>query len=163
MTTRGWRPKSHLSRDFGVAFSVVAIAFGIQHLPENEFLSTNPTGISREMILMSVGAISGTITGTSIIAMTIVVGWWKVGRLGTVTSIPAYGNTMLLVLKTTTWILGFLAVLLVCLAVLPLSSKVEALVTPFYAAVAATAVNYFRRTITMLYGAAALVTKMVDD
>ena len=161
MTTKGWNPIRHISRDLIVAFAAAAIVFVIQHLPENEFLTTNQTEISRETILLSVGAISGAITGTSIIAMTIVVGWWKVGRLGAVTSTLAYGNTMLLVLRTTTWILGFLTVMSICLAALPLSPKIETLVTPLYAAVAATAVNYFRRTITMLYYAAALVTQ--DD
>ena len=112
---------------------------------------------------MGVGAISGTLTGTSIVAMTIVVGWWKVGRLNSVTSIPAYGDTMLLLLRATTWILAFLAVLSVFLAALPLSPNVETFVIPLYVAVVATALNYIRRTIKMLYSAAALVTKMVED
>lgn len=163
MTTTAWRPLGHLSRDVGLAIVVVAIVLVIQRLPDSEMLDTNSTTISREMILMGVGAISGTMTGTAIVAMTIVVGWWKVGRLAAVTSIPSYGNTMLLVLKTTTWLLAFLAVLSVCLAALPISPKVETLVTPFYAAVAATTVNYFRRTTTMLYYAAALVTKVPEE
>ena len=163
MGVRGWKPVSHFARDFVFASVVAAIAFGIQQLPDNQFLIANPTGVSRGAILMAVGAISGTLTGTSVLTMTIVVGWWKLGRLSFVTSMVAHGDTLLLLLKATTWMLGILAILSICLAALPLTPKAEVFIIPLYVAVVATTVNYFRRSITVLFGAAALVTITVDD
>ena len=163
MRARGWRPVGHLSRDFGLACAVAAIVFGIRYLPENGFLTSSPTGISKAAILIGVGAISGALTGTSIVAMTIVVGWWKVGRLSIVTSIPVFESTLLLLLKTSTWMLAILTILSILLAVLPLTPKAETFVIPIYGALVATTVNYFRRTVTVLYSAAALVTKTIDD
>lgn len=158
--TKGWSPVKHISRDIAVATVAFIIVFAIQ---QNTWADACVAGSSRNIVLIGIGGISGTLTGTSIVATTVMVGWWNTGRLNTITSIPHFEDTMLLLLQSNTWILGTLCILSVCLAALSLPQDVERIVTPIYVAWIATVINYLRRTITLIYKAAPLVTKDIAN
>ena len=159
MTTQGWTPRKHFARDILIAVLATVCSLGIQWLIESRLCVDEPQGVFREIVFQSIAVLGGTMTGTSIIATTMIVGWWDTDRLSAVTSIPAFDNTMLLLLKATTWILGTMTVLSISLMAMRVSSHTEPWVIPVYVPVMATAINYLRRTIYMLYKAAELVTR----
>ena len=159
MTSQGWTPYRHFARDVLIAIFAVMCSMGIEWLMGAKIYAEEPQGIFRETVFQSIAVLSGTMTGTSIIATTMIVGWWDTNRLSSITSIPTFGNTMLLLLKANTWILAAMTILSILLMALGVSSQTESWVIPLYVPVMATAINYFRRTIYMLYRAAELVTK----
>ena len=159
MTAHGWTPRNHFGRDVLIAILAVICTIGIQWVMEYKLHAGTDQGIFREAVFQSIAVLSGTMTGTSIIATTMIIGWWDTNRLSAITSIPEFGNTMLLLLKANTWILGTMTILSISLLALRVSSQTESWVIPVYVPVMATAINYFRRTIYMLYKAAELVTR----
>ena len=159
MKARAWRPARHFLRDALVIVATVIATLAIQRLTEDEAPKGGDATITWETTLLAIGALSGAMTGSSIIVTTMIVGWWDKERLSWVAEIPEYGDSILLLLKVNTWLLACLTAVSLGLVVLPLSKGMEAIVTPAYASMAVTSANYFRRTISVLYKAAALVTR----
>ena len=159
MTAQGWTPLKHFARDVLIAVLAIICSIGIQWLMDSRIFVEYPQGVFRETVFQSIAVLGGTMTGTSIIATTMIVGWWDTNRLSAITSIPEFGSTMLLLLKATTWILGAMTILSISLMAMRVSSHTEPWVIPVYVPVVATATNYLRRTIYMLYKAAELVTR----
>ena len=159
MTARGWTPVRHFLRDALVLVLTVIATVVIQRLTEDDSPKGADAETTWETTLLAIGALSGAMAGSSIIVTTLIVGWWDKDRLSWVAGIPVYGNTILLLLRANTWLLASLTAVSLGLVVLPLSKNIEAVLTPAYAALAITSANYFRRTISVLYKAAVLVTK----
>ena len=159
MTAQGWTPRRHFARDILIAVLAVICSMGIQWLIDFKIYVEEPQGIFRETVFQSMAVLGGTMTGTSIITTTMIIGWWDTSRLSGITAIPEFGDTMLLLLKANTWILGTMTILSICLMALRVSSHTDFWVIPVYVPVMATAINYLRRTIYMLYMAAELVTR----
>ena len=158
MNVRGWSPTKHIARDILLALLAIGITavaqlfYRPQPCPFESNVATWPTA------LLAIGGLSGAMTGSSIIATTVIIGWWDTGRLSNITSVPVFADTMLLLLKANTWILGSLTLISIIMAVIPVSPTVHIVTTSIYGGLAITSVNYLRRTITMLYLAARLVT-----
>ena len=159
MEMKGWSPLKHFCRDFAVATITLAIIVGTHQLASSDSSSADVFTVPDKTVLLGIAAISATLIGTSILSMTMIIGWWDTGRLVHITSISDLADTGLLLLQVTTWILLMLMVLSVLLTIVQLPIYIVNVVYLTYVVIVITTLNYLRRTITFLYKAAKLVTK----